>query len=927
MIISHTHIYILLVLAAQTLATVSLSYAFNSQLPLIARPSEPYEFVIASSTYQTDASDLVYGLSGGPDWLNFDNTTLTLSGTPPSIDVANETIVFGLTGSDSAGGFLNSTSYIILSASKAPAVRDSVSNQLHTFGNTDGSNGLVYNPGEDFSIYFSTDTFGQPSSAQDSSLPIVDYYGISSDNTPLPPWIKFDSENLTFTGTTPQVNSDIAPAERYGFKLIATDIRGFSAVYQTFYLAIGAHSLYVNLSDAQITVNATARDHFSYEIPLSSFVLDGKQIEAANISKMTCNATGWLSFDESTFTLSGIPETASDSQTNIQVTLYDTFGDTASLSLNVQVIGSIFLSPIPTWNVTAGTAVNYTLPDSILAQSSSDVEITAAFSPSNLGDWLTYDQNTRTFSGTVPSDFTSATITLTAKSGDNSDTTEFTIQSTTTFATTTSSSVSPTATGTTSSTASAFPTAATDNEDGGSSSKTVAIACGVAIPLAVIAIAALVFFFCCRRRRQKTDEENYGDGYASKAASPYGPPTFPDPDDEGDLMYEKKFGENDSNRFSSIDMFQVGDDGKVYSMMDTSIPSHRLSMNGLVNSDSQNGISGSAAAAAAAAGIVASGPVPDPRGPPGHSQPRRSWRDTTTSSNYDGNNNNRDSMNSLATVATNELFSVRLVDDGEEGVDSRRSSGNFVPAGGPGRSRSSIMKLNKPFDGIQEEDEEQDITMGSSSYGRPTDSTFGSQAFTAQPGFSSEGASSDGEQNEEWATEESSAFDDYQSIGTYTTSASDDVTRQGQAIPTFDTVSDSLHHSNSRGTNSTTRTSGVFEVMTGEDGEAVWRRRESDFETPRAPHADWNAGSVHSQTFASPGASTLVGAGVEVSPLPRSINSFTRRTSETADNIHVDDRSIDRAQLVDPEIRGRTSHDSPSHDKFRRSISAEMAFI
>src|SRR5579864_472783 len=60
---------------------------------------------------------------------------------------------------------------------------------------------------------------------------------------PLPSWIKFSADNITFFGDAPEVFSKIAPPQYFTITLIASTHRGFESASQSFDVVIGAHSL------------------------------------------------------------------------------------------------------------------------------------------------------------------------------------------------------------------------------------------------------------------------------------------------------------------------------------------------------------------------------------------------------------------------------------------------------------------------------------------------------------------------------------------------------------------------------------------------------------------------------------------------------------------------------------------------------------
>ncbi|GMF00608.1 unnamed protein product [[Candida] boidinii] len=365
-----------------------------------------------------------------------------------------------------------------------------------------------------------------------SSHSIVDYYGRFNNRTSLPNWISFNSDTLSFSGTAPTVNSDIAPSINYGFMLIATDYQGYTAAYSTFSLVIGAHTLYTSLNST-IVVNATAGDSFEASIPLSDVFYDGESIQSDEISSVNLyEAPSWVSVSDDNTNIKGtVPEDQLGNEV-LNLTITDKIGNSVFINYEIDVLNEILeVNSLPNVNATKGEFFIYSLNPSDF----SDLEnttIKATFDDDS--NWLKYYYTNYTFAGTVPDDFDSLTVDLdcsmnsltksvsfkifgvdgtlvssssssSSGSSSGSHSSSSSSSSSSTFSSSSASSssaVEPTSSG------SAVPTT---NKKSSDNNKKLAIGLGVAIPLAAILLAVILLFFCCWRPRQqkkKQDKEN-----------------------------------------------------------------------------------------------------------------------------------------------------------------------------------------------------------------------------------------------------------------------------------------------------------------------------------------------------------------------------------------------------------------------------------
>ncbi|KAH3668026.1 hypothetical protein OGAPHI_001780 [Ogataea philodendri] len=632
-----------LCLAVLTSATPYSGFPFSQQLPDVARVGEQYSFSISKETYQTDDGSVAYSVEDLPDWLSFDESSLTFSGIPSSSDATNS-LSFNLVGKDNSGTY-NQTVSIVVSDEAGPELKDSIFSQLESIGNTNGYDGLVVEPEKSFKIQFSNDTFEMSSG---STNKIIAYYGKSLNRTSLPSWCYFDEDTLTFSGTAPAINSQIAPSQDFGFILIATDYEGYTGAYGSFYLVVGAHELTTNVS-SDLQIRTSAGNAFNVELPLEDVLLDGVTIDSANISKVSLyEAPSWVSLNSSRLT--GTVPRDQDSNVLVNVTVNDVYGNSVFLNFEIDIYSDIFTTDdFPDVNATRGEFFVYSLPSDDFSNLNS-TSIKANFSDAN---WLTYYYTNHSFAGNVPDDFDETEVNIEASMNSLSDSREFTIRgvgtvhsssSSSSSKTSSSSASSGTAHSTSSSTAVSSPSATSTSKSKSSSDskKKLAIGLGVALPLAALLAALLIFCCCWRRRKSQADDDE--DTEKKKDAF------YINPQGTAETLKNDPDGDH-AKRLSALNVLKLdeaavrGDDASSLTNVDSTHSRSQSLYNEAMAHQSTDELI------------------------PGPSQKiTKSWRNSASKWKP------RDSLTSLATVATTDLMTVRVTDDPNL---QRKSQGMF----------------------------------------------------------------------------------------------------------------------------------------------------------------------------------------------------------------------------------------------------------
>ena len=241
----------------------------------------------------------------------------------------------------------------------------------------------------------------------------------------LPRWIRFDPSTRTFT-FKPR-NAHIGEME---IRVSVSD--GSVESYADFTLEVTATP--PNRAPTAPTVTdqtATEDESFSYTVPAFTDP-DGDTLSYTAAQSNDDSLPDWLSFDSGTRILSGTPEEADTPATlTIRITASDeTESTSATFTLTVEEVNDPPAAPtIPAQTAIEGQSLSYQAPAFVDPEGDS-VTYTATLDDGEaLPAWLTFDTESRTFSGTPSNADTPATlsITVTASDGTLSSSVTFTI--------------------------------------------------------------------------------------------------------------------------------------------------------------------------------------------------------------------------------------------------------------------------------------------------------------------------------------------------------------------------------------------------------------------------------------------------------------------------------------------------------------------
>jgi hypothetical protein len=475
-------------------AIPGVAFPFNSQVPVIARVDVPYSFQLSESTFAPIAEDIVYTLTQQPAWLTFDGATRTLEGTPGQGDVGSETFV--LIATDGTGAVPMSGT-LVISSDPAPQLAGDISDQIAVTANLSSRNPAVVTllPSTSFNFDFERTSF----------IDIIQrelyYYATLADHTPLPSWLIFNPNQLTFSGTAPDLS---AFPQSWVIDLIASDVEGFAGVSASFTISIATQRL--AFVPEEQNVNITPGDDIKITSLKEQLFRNDAKLEIAELESATASLPSWMSFDSEALAITG---KAPDNVTtqNLTVSVVDKLGNSATATVNL-IVGneSLFDGNIGSIVARGGEHLEHRFSDSLFTRD--DVELSVTLPTTT--EWLQFDSETNTLQGDVPSsvaaDEVRATMLAKLPDGNGGQTQVFTIdiraasRSTPTSTETTGreprvQSPAPTIT------AAATSPKANDRLSSG------LIAAIVLLCLIFAALLIIGVWYCCKKRRRTQDIE------------------------------------------------------------------------------------------------------------------------------------------------------------------------------------------------------------------------------------------------------------------------------------------------------------------------------------------------------------------------------------------------------------------------------------
>ncbi|HET9868548.1 MAG TPA: putative Ig domain-containing protein, partial [Nitrospira sp.] len=353
--------------------------AFSFTVPLNSFADIDGGDTLAYSAAKADGSAL-------PGWLSFDATTRTFTGTPLNRDVG--TMDLKVMATDGAAESISDTfTLTVANTNDAPTVANPIGDQLATEDSP-------------FSFTVPADVF-EDVDAGDS----LTYSATLVDGSPLPTWLSFDATTRTFSGTP--LNGDVGSID---IKVSAVDGASASAS-NTFALTIASTNNAPTLANALADQSATEDVLFNFAVPANTFTdvdPDDNLIYSATLADGSALPT-WLSFDANTATFSGTPANGDVASVAIRVTATDDLGNSAYddfiLSVSNTNDAPTLSNPIADQFIDEGEPWTFVVPAQTFADVDPGEQLALSASLSSgapLPSWLSFDAQTRTFSGTPP---------------------------------------------------------------------------------------------------------------------------------------------------------------------------------------------------------------------------------------------------------------------------------------------------------------------------------------------------------------------------------------------------------------------------------------------------------------------------------------------------------------------------------------------
>ena len=372
-----------------TSATSPISVAmedsfFSYQLPTTAFRG------LDSNARLTFAVSRLDGSSTLPAWLSFDTDTGLIRGTPHNNDVG--TLGIFVTATDAKEASSRALVDItVFNSNDAPILEADIVDQSATRS-------------KPFFFQIPEKSFTDVDVVHGDHLSLT---ATLSDGTALPNWLVFDTETGAFSGTPTTLETIIV-------KVTASDDAATTAS-DLFNLSV------VNVNTAPTVENSIAKQNvptvtedqpFHFQFAANTFFDSDAEDILTYSAKLPGNDSDkalpdWLNFDVDTYTFSGTPTQEDVKTVHIKVTAVDGAGKTVSDSFRIDVEDSpdtpILLKDISDKKATQGTPFRFTLEPNTFTDTDPENSLTLTATRADgtaLPDWLTFDDTTRTFSGT-----------------------------------------------------------------------------------------------------------------------------------------------------------------------------------------------------------------------------------------------------------------------------------------------------------------------------------------------------------------------------------------------------------------------------------------------------------------------------------------------------------------------------------------------
>ena len=355
-----------------------------------------------------------------PDWLFFNSTARTFSGTPREADAPASLRIRVTAADDGSPALTDTTSFTLttVEVNEAPAFTAEAENRTAT---------------EDVAFGYTVPAATDPEGGT------IAYAATLADGSALRGWLAFDAATRTFSGTPREAD---APAS-LSIRVTAAD-SGSPALTATTAFTLTVVEVNEAPAFTAEATNQTATEDtaFGYTVPAASDPEGGPIAYMATLADGSA-LPGWLAFDAATRTFSGTPREAdAPASLSIRVTAADdgnppltnsTFFTLTVHDDNAATNGAPAFSAETTNQALAqDTAFSYTVPAASDPEGGTVAYMATLADGSVLPDWLAFDAATRTFSGTPREADAPASLSIRVTASDDgspalTDTTTFTL--------------------------------------------------------------------------------------------------------------------------------------------------------------------------------------------------------------------------------------------------------------------------------------------------------------------------------------------------------------------------------------------------------------------------------------------------------------------------------------------------------------------
>jgi Ca2+-binding RTX toxin-like protein len=356
-----------------------------------AQEDEEFSFTIPQGTFtDADAGDtltLSATLADGsalPEWLSFNAQTRTLSGTPLNDDVGSLDIKF--TATDPLGATVTSLLTIsVANTNHSPELMVPVENQ-------------TISSGEEWIFALDPETYVDADVGD-----VITYAARLENGDPLPSWLTFNAQTLTFSGTPTAGDAGVMT-----IALSAEDEDGYSdETYFDLTVQAQENSAPV-VAQPLVAQSATEDAAFNFTVPVETFT-DSDEDDTLTLSATLADGNAlpsWLSFNAATRTFSGTPTNANVGSLSLKVIATDEAGATASSTFSVTIANvndaPTVSTPLTAQSATENAAWSYVVPSGTFTDVDTGDALTYSATLANgsaLPSWLSFNAATRTFSG------------------------------------------------------------------------------------------------------------------------------------------------------------------------------------------------------------------------------------------------------------------------------------------------------------------------------------------------------------------------------------------------------------------------------------------------------------------------------------------------------------------------------------------------